>query len=383
MLAAQVAVAVVLVTGALVFVASLRAALALNAPVAMETAASAAIDLTPHDYDPVRAAAAFADVQARLSAHSSIAAVASSVGAGGMGPAGHLDVDGTSRSFPTIVRVVAVDAHYLATMQLPVTAGRGLTPADDAGPLVAVASASMARQLGGEAGALGRRIELPWGRDAGAPVPVATVVGIVADVVTDVRELQPLTLYVPLARYQPQTHRTLTVRTAASVEPAARAIIDAVREREPAAVPPVVRTLRASIARQMSPQRLGSAVLAGLGAVALPLTALSVFVLGDAMATFRTRELGIRSALGATSAGLIRLFLGETIRPVVIGIVAGVGLSIAGARLVRAFAFQVEPLEPLRFAAVAGALLVIAVAASLRPALRAASVDVARALRDL
>ena len=63
-LAAQVAVAVVLVTGALAFVASLRAALALNAPVAMETVASASLDLTPYDYDPVRAAAAFADVQA-------------------------------------------------------------------------------------------------------------------------------------------------------------------------------------------------------------------------------------------------------------------------------------------------------------------------------
>ena len=132
-----------------------------------------------------------------------------------MGPAGRLEADGTHRLFPTIVRVVAVDAHYLYTMRLPVTAGRGFVPADDAGPLVAVVSASMARQLGSQAGALGRRIQLPWGRDPGAPIPVAIVVGIVADVVTDVRELQPLTIYVPLARYPPQTYRTLTVRTAA------------------------------------------------------------------------------------------------------------------------------------------------------------------------
>ena len=55
-------------------------------------------------------------------------------------------------------------------------------------------------------------------------------------------------------------------------------------------------------------------MLGGLGGIALLLTALSVFVLGEAMATFRTRELGIRSALGATGAGLIRLLLGETIR---------------------------------------------------------------------
>ncbi len=331
----------------------------------------------------MRASQAFAELQARLGAHPSIAAVASSVDAGGMGPTGRLAVEGTPRSFPTIVRVEAVDAHYLDTMRLPVTAGRRLAAADDAGEVVAIASASMARQLGADASALGRRIQLPWGREPGAPVPVATVVGIVPDVITNVRELQPLRLYVPLARYPPQTRRTLTVRADAGVDMVARALAGVIREIEPAAVPPVVGTLREAIARQMSPQRLGSAVLGGLGAIALLLTALSVFVLGDATATFRTRELGIRSALGATGAGLIRLLLGETIRPVVIGIAAGVGGSLAGARLVRAFVFQVEPLDPLRFAGVAGALLIIAVVVSLRPALRAARVDVARTLRDL
>ncbi|MEO5821047.1 MAG: ABC transporter permease [Vicinamibacteraceae bacterium] len=382
-LAVQVAVAVVLVTGALVFTASLRAALALNEPVAMETVAYAAFDLTPYGYDPVRAASAFAGLQSRLTAHPSVIAVASSVGAGGMGPAGRLAVDGLPRSFSRIVRVEAIDANYLDTMRLAVTAGRGFATSDDAGPLVALASVSLARQLGTVAGALGRRIELPWGRDPGATVPVATVVGIVPDLVTDVGELQPLTLYVPLARYQPQTYRTLTVRAAAGVEPVARAMAEAVREFEPAAVPPVVSTFREAIARQMSPQRLGSAVLGGLGAIALLLTALSVFVLGDAMATFRTRELGIRSALGATGADLVRLLFGETLRPVATGVALGIGVSIAGSRLVRAFAFQVEPLEPLRFACVAGTLLVLAVFASLRPALRAVRIDVARTLRDL
>ena len=74
------------------------------------------------------------------------------------------------------------------------------------------------------------------------------------------------------------------MRTAAGIEPVARGARRRLREREPAAVPPVVRTLREAIARQMSPQRLGSAVLGGLGAIALLLTALSVFVLGEAMA---------------------------------------------------------------------------------------------------
>jgi predicted permease len=382
LLAAQVAVAVVLVTGALVFVASLRAALALNTPLGMETVASAALDLTPYGYDGARASSTFAEIQARLAAHPSIAAVASSVEAGGMSPSGRLAVDGAPRSFPSIVRVEAVDRAYLDTLRLPVTAGRGLASTDDAGPLVALVSASMARQLG-DHGALGRRIALPWSRRAGPAVPVATVVGIVPDVVTSMRDLQPLTVYVPLARYEPTTYRTITVRADGDVAPVARAIADVVRALEPSAVPPVVGTLRESIARQMSPQRLGAAVLGGLGTIALLLTALSVFVLGDAMATFRSRELGIRSALGATRTALIRLLLGETIRPVLVGIVAGIGVSVAGARFVQAFLFQVEPLDPLRFAGIAGLLLALAVAASLRPALRAARIDVARTLRHL
>jgi len=79
----------------------------------------------------------------------------------------------------------------------------------------------------------------------------------------------------------------------------------------------------------------------------------------------------------------VRLLLGETIRPVAIGIAAGLGASVAGARLVRTFAFQVQPLDPMRLAGIAGGLLVIAVVVSLRPALRAARIDVARTLRDL
>ena len=131
----------------------------------------------------------------------------SSVVAGGMGPAGRLAVDGTPRSFPAIVRVEAVDIHYLETMRLAVTAGRGLSFADDTGPLVAIASASMARQLGVGAGALGRRIELPWGREPGAAVPVATVVGIVPDLVTDVGNLQPL---IERVKYKGLAYRVLS-----------------------------------------------------------------------------------------------------------------------------------------------------------------------------
>ena len=175
----------------------------------------------------------------------------------------------------------------------------------------------------------------------------------------------------------------VTIRPAASLDPVAQAVTAALRDIDPTVLPPVVTTLREGIVRQMSPQQLGSAVLGALGVMASILTALSVYVLADAMATFRRRELGIRAALGATGRSLMRLLVIETLRPVALGIALGIGVSIASARLVRAFVFQVEPVDPLRFAAIAGVLLALAVLASLRPAIGAARLDVARTLRSL
>ena len=133
----------------------------------------------------------------------------------------------------------------------------------------------------------------------------------------------------------------------------------------------------------MGPQRLGSAVLGVLGIVALFLAALSTYVLADALATFRTRELGIRAALGATGSGLARLLLAETLRPVCFGVALGLVLAASGAHLLRAFVFQVQPLDVPTLAAVAGSLLAVVAASSLRPVRRAVRLDVARTLREL
>jgi hypothetical protein len=371
----------VLVAGALVFVGSLRAALALNPRVDMRTVLRTELNLRRHGYDPDRAAWLFDAWRARLAAHPAIGAIGFSVDAGGMTPRGRLAVDGMPRSFPTTVDAVAIDPHYFDAMRLRVTTGRDFARTDGRGAQrVTVVSASMARHLGGERGAVGRRIEMPWG---GAPHPVATVIGVVPDVVTEVTVLQPLVLYVPMAQAEAATYRTVAIRPAGSVDPVAPAVRAALRDIDATVLPPVVTTLQEGIARQMSPQQLGSAVLGALGVMALILTVLSVYVLADAMATFRMRELGIRSALGATGRSLIRLLLTETLRPVALGIALGIGVSVAGARLVRVFAFHVEPLDPLRFAGIAGVLLALALLASLRPAIGASRLDVARTLRNL
>lgn len=116
--------------------------------------------------------------------------------------------------------------------------------------------------------------------------------------------------------------------------------------------------------------------MGALGAIALLLGVLGVWVLAETMATRRRREMGIRAALGASGRHLRGLLLSDTLRLV------GLGLSWLGAGTIRAFLFQVEPLDPTVTASVAGLILVLTVVVSLRPAFTAARVDLARVLRE-
>jgi putative ABC transport system permease protein len=128
--------------------------------------------------------------------------------------------------------------------------------------------------------------------------------------------------------------------------------------------------------------QFGLFVLASLGAIVLLLTVLGTYLRAETMAVMRTREVGIRAALGATSKSLTILVLRESV--VLVGIALGVGLllSYIGANVIRAFLFRVQPLDPATLGAVAALILLLAVATSLRPASRAARVDLAQVLRS-
>ncbi|MEO7270799.1 MAG: FtsX-like permease family protein [Vicinamibacterales bacterium] len=140
-------------------------------------------------------------------------------------------------------------------------------------------------------------------------------------------------------------------------------------------------TLQQRIDAQMGVQHFGAAVLGGLGAMAALLTILGTYVLAESMAAQRGREMGIRAALGATGRQLGALVLAETARLVGLGPVVGIGLVWLGASTIRAFLFKIEPLDPTTIGAVATLILLLALAVSLRPAVQAARVDLARVLR--
>jgi putative ABC transport system permease protein len=208
-----------------------------------------------------------------------------------------------------------------------------------------------------------------------------TVVGVVPDVITNVTLLEPLALYFPMAQQPADFSRSLAIRVATEAAAVLRDVPAAIRQLDPAIQAAPLMTMSERIERQMGPQQLGSAVLGTLGLIALLLTILGTYVVAESMATLRTREMGIRGALGATRRQLGGLMLAETTRMVGAGILAGLVLAWVGARTIRAFLFQVEPFDPLTLTAVAVVILLLALAVALRPALRASRLDLASVLR--
>ena len=143
-----------------------------------------------------------------------------------------------------------------------------------------------------------------------------------------------------------------------------------------------VTTLDERMAEQMSPQRFGIHVLGALGGIALLLTVLGTYVVAESMVVRRRRELGIRAALGARSAQLRALVLRDTARLVGVGLIAGLALAFAGARLIRSLLYQVEPLDPVVLVTAATLIFGLALLVSLRPALAATRVNLTRSLRE-
>ena len=377
---AQVSVAMVLSAGAGLFARSLASALRLNGTLDMGHVVTSTVSLRPYGYDTTRAAAFFDQVQERLRGNPAIESFSYGVYQGGMG--GRLAIDGVPKRFPSDVWFTGIDRSYFSAMRIRVRSGREFTADDRPGaPRVAVVSASFARQLAGTADAIGRRITMPDSR-TGHPPDVVEVVGVVDDVITRVSVLEPLDMYLPLDQIDSGLDRTLVVRVAGDIDPARREIMSAIKTVDPAVAPSPLLTLEERIGRQMASQRFGATVLGALGGIAILLTILGTYVLGESMAAMRMREMGIRAALGATRGQLGAIVLRETARLIGLGLMVGLGLAWLGAGTIRAFLFQVQPFDPVTIGGVAVTILALAMLVSLRPALRAARVDLSRVLRE-
>jgi predicted permease len=272
-----------------------------------------------------------------------------------------------------------VTPEYFATVGTRIVRGRGFSAADGRGaPRVTIVNETMAKRVWRGQDPLGRCVKV-----GGDTMPCSEVIGVARDVIANnVREASSMQYYVPFAQDQvASTTRSLFARTRG--EPAA--VVETVR-RELVRVAPSARyvdvqIMQANIEPQVRPWRLGASMFSVFGALALLLAAVGLYSVIAYGVTQRTHELGVRVALGARTADVLRLVVGEGLRVAVAGVSVGAVVALWAGRWLAPLLFNVSPRDPSVFAAVTAALLVVALAASLLPALRATRVDPATALR--
>lgn len=279
-----------------------------------------------------------------------------------------------------------ISPEYFQTMRIPVLQGRGLVPGDRIGvPGVAVVSRTLARQTWPDGDAVGQRILM----GGGAVDSVwRTIVGVVGDVRHRGLDAEPRPdLYLPQAQFPAGTGtplRTLRLVLRTDGDPAGLtgSLRAALAELDPDIPLAEVQTMEQALGSWAAERRLTMLLVAGFAALALALGAVGVYGVMAHLVVQRTREIGIRMALGALPGEILRLVLSQGAWIAGAGISAGLVGALALTRLLAGLLFGVGPADPVTFVATAVALGAVALVASLLPALRAIRTDPTTALRS-
>jgi putative ABC transport system permease protein len=266
---------------------------------------------------------------------------------------------------------------YFGVMSIPILRGRAFDDGDREGrPMVAVVSNSAAQQFWPSRDPLGRHFQI------NVPGPEYTVVGVVGDVHSASLESAPQpTVYVPY-RQDAFPFMTFVIKTplgASALANAVRAAIWSIDKNQPVGA---LLTMDERLSHSLVRRRYSVTLLSAFGATAVLLAAVGLYGVLAFVVSQRRREIGVRIALGATARDVIADVLGQGLRLAALGMVIGLALALAVTRLMSSLLFGITPTDVATFAGSALLLAIIAVAASLVPALRASRVDPLVALRD-
>lgn len=280
------------------------------------------------------------------------------------------------------VHVRMVTKGYLNAMDIEVVEGRGITEADRAGsPPALLLSRSAAEQLWPGESALGHTLQI--GMSLGEDLTVGgEVVGIVEDIRFYGARSEPVpTLYGAHAQF-PIGSMTLAVHTAGDP----LAVLPAVRERLAAIDPGIpmfqVRTMAELASNDLAQARFYALLLGLFGAMALTLAAVGLYGIMAYTVSRRTREIGVRKALGADGGDVLRMVLRQALTMVGVGALLGLAAGFFSSRLLGDLLYQLEPGDPATLIAAATILVGVAAAAAYVPARRATRIDPAVALRE-
>jgi predicted permease len=280
--------------------------------------------------------------------------------------------------------------QYFETMKIPIVRGRGFNSGDVGGAAVAVINESMAKRFYPNTDPIGRRV-----RPGGPPLPPGqpdtlpwfTIVGVAKDVKQGGLDQKVGTeVYFnveqgPRFGFTPGGYN-FVIRSTRGSDALAPAIQHAVRAMDPGLPIIRLRSMDDVFGDSVSRQRFLSTLLGIFAGVALLLAAIGTYGVLSYLVTERTREIGIRVALGASAGGIVRLVLRQGLTLTLAGIAIGIVGALALARLTQTLLFGVSPTDPMTYLSVGAAILAVALLACLVPAQRAMRVDPLVAIRN-
>ena len=273
-----------------------------------------------------------------------------------------------------VALVSRVGPGVIRAMGMTLLSGRDIAAADrDGAQPVAVINETMARALFGR--------ESPLGRTVGVGGTDSLIIGVVADVRHGSLESDAgFEVYLPLAQRGFSTV-DLVVRTTGDAPAVAGDLRAALTRFDPTLPVDDIRPVSYLVERAVSPRRFVTWLIGAFAGVALALASLGVYGVVAASVGSRTREIGIRMALGAAPLAVGRQLAGETALLAITGIAAGVAGALVASRLISTLVFGVPTIDPVSFSAAPAGLLAVALAAGLLPAIRAARTNPTTALR--
>ena len=271
------------------------------------------------------------------------------------------------------VQVRQVSRGYLRAMGIPVLRGRDILESDAD---VLLVSQDAAKLYWGADDAIGRRASLP----ALSKTVLRQVVGIVGDV-KQRNLIEGSTPTVYFYNREPYARATFAIRTAVPPATLAQPAVAAIRAIDPEQPVADLRTMVQVLEGKLISQRFSALLLGIFAGVSLLLAAVGIYSVLSYIVRGRSREIGIRTALGARTSDVLRLVIVEGMSPALAGVAAGTIAALASANVMRTLVFGVSASDPLTLAAVGATLALVALMASLVPAYRALRLDPVKVLR--
>lgn len=282
-----------------------------------------------------------------------------------------------------MVDAVPATPGYFSALGLRLREGRLFTDSDDSShAAVMLITRTTARQVFGNQSPIGRVLHIPVLTDSGSGNAAVTVVGVLDDVRYSGLDAQATgVVFRPFAQ-QAWSSMFVVAQTSGDAGALAPAMRRAISSVDPSIAVYSIDTLDALVAGAAAQPGFRASVLTGLALVAVTLAGLGLYGVVAFAVTQRTRELGVRIALGADSRAIVRLVVGDTLRLAAFGIAAGLAMAFVSARFLSSLLFGIAPGDPLSFAGTTVVLVIVAVTAAVAPARRAIRVDPLVSLRS-